>query len=98
MKATYLLPLTVLAVVASFGLGIQTAGDVQTVQRSSATDVESGDLNADGTVDEQDVIAILEIAQGYRPATVAERAADPNGNGELTVDDAVRVLRTMLTR
>ena len=90
------MPLCVLAVVASFGLGIKSAGDVHTVQVSSATDESvRGDLTGDGTVDAHDAIAILEIAQGYRTATPAELRADPNDNGYLTVDDAIRILRSL---
>ncbi len=99
MKAVYVLPLTLLAVVASFAIGLQTAGDVRTIQLSSATDnIHAGDMNADGSVDINDVTIILEVSQGYRTASVAELEADPNGNGELTVDDALRVLRTLSSR
>lgn len=93
-----LLPLGLLAVTASFGLGMQTGGTLRTINGSLATDSPRGDLNGDGTVDEADVIAILEVAQGYRTATPQELAADPNGNGVLGVDDAIRVLRGMHSR
>lgn len=61
-------------------------------------DGERGDVNGDGSVNEHDVIVILEVAQGYRTATPDELAADPNANGVLAIDDAIRVLRTMLSR
>lgn len=91
-----LLPLSVFAVTASFALGMQTAGDLQTISGSFATDAPRGDMNADGTVDAADAIIVLEIAQGYRTATPQELAADPNGNGILAVDDAIRILRSVL--
>lgn len=88
-----MLGLGTLAVLASFGLGIGASDQLQTIQHSAATDGTVGDLTADGIVDERDIIAILEVAQGYRPATIAELQADPNGDASLTVDDALRVLR-----
>lgn len=93
------LTLGTLAVLTSFGLGIGTAGNLRTIDYSAADDASSrGDVTADGVVDERDVIVILEVSQGYRPATPAELQADPNGNGALTVDDALRVLRTFSSR
>lgn len=97
-RITTLLPLGLLAVTASFALGMQTAGNLRTIAGSLATDAPRGDVNADGTVDAADAIVILEIAQGYRTATPQELAADPNGNGILGVDDAIRVLRGILSR
>lgn len=97
-RLTALVPIGLLAVVASFGLGMETAGDLHTIEWSSATDGVRGDMNADGTVDERDVIVILEVSQGYRPATPDELSADPNGNGVIAVDDAIRVLRSMQSR
>lgn len=94
-----ILTLGLLAAVVSFGLGVKTAGDVQTIEHTDASsDIVAGDMNADATVDEQDVILILEIAQGYEAATPEQIAADPNDNGVLTVDDALRVLQTLVAR
>ena len=96
-KTAYTLaPLALLAAVVSFGVGMRTAGDVTTVPSMSADDgTARGDVNGDGAVDAQDAIVILEISQKYRTATVRELEADPNGNGTLTVDDAIRVLRSL---
>lgn len=93
-----IVPLGLLAVVASFSLGMETAGTLRTIEWSSATDGLLGDMNGDNTVDERDVIVMLELSQGYRSATPDELAADPNGNGVIGVDDALRVLRSMLSR
>ncbi len=95
-SASYIVPLGILAAVASFGVGLKTAGTLETVPWSSADDdVVRGDVHEDGAIDALDVIAILEIAQGYRTPTISELEADPNGNGDLTVDDAIRVLRSL---
>jgi hypothetical protein len=85
--------LGVLSVVSSFAVGIRTAGDIETIELTSANDLHiAGDMNADGIVEISDVLAILEIAQGYEIATPDQLLSDPNGDGELTVEDAMRVL------
>lgn len=85
--------LAALSVVSSFALGIHTAGDVQTIAPLQAEGTTiAGDMNADGILTNADVIAILDIAQGYETATSEQLLADPNGDGQLTVDDAIRVL------
>ena len=95
-KTLTILTLGVLSIVTSFGLGIQTAGDVRTIEQSSATDeTMHGDMNGDGVLSTADAIVILEIVQGYRTATTAEKLADPNGDARLTVDDALRILHTI---
>lgn len=94
-KASTLVPLALLAAVASFGIGMHTAGDVSTVPSSSATEGLAGDVTGDGLVDVQDAIRILELSQGYGEPTIGELRADPNGNGSLTVDDALRILRSL---
>ncbi len=98
-KALTLVPLALFVAVASFSIGTRTAGDLRAIQYSSATDDSvRGDLTADGVIDERDVIVMLEIAQGYRTATPAELEADPNNNGVIGVDDAIRILRSMSDR
>jgi hypothetical protein len=93
-----LVPLALVAAAASFGIGVQTSNQLRTIQGSAATEAPRGDVTGDGNVDERDAAVILEIAQGYRKATPAELAADPNSNGQLTVDDAIRVLRSISPR
>ncbi len=88
-----------LAVISSFTLGIKTAGDVQPVSPSEASGTRvSGDINNDNTVDIRDAILILEIARGYEEATPSELLADPNGDGRLTIDDAIRILNDLSIR
>jgi hypothetical protein len=93
-----LVPLALVAAAASFGIGVQTSDQLRAIQGSAATEAPRGDVSGDGTVDERDATIILEIAQGYRKATPSELAADPNSNGQLTVDDAIRVLRSISPR
>lgn len=93
-----------LCVMGSFLLGVETAGDVQTFGRSQAgelipaTATVAGDMTGEGDVTIEDVIIILEIAQGRQDVQPEAIAADPNHDGTLTVDDALRVLRTMALR
>jgi hypothetical protein len=93
-----LVPLALIAGAASFGIGVQTSDQLRTIQGSAATEAPRGDVTGDGMVDARDAAIILEIAQGYRKATPSELAADPNSNGQLTVDDAIRVLRSISPR
>ena len=86
-------------VVSSFAIGIQSVGEVQPVTLIEAGAVqELGDVDGSGGVEIQDVITILEIAQGYSEATPAQLRADPNADGQLTVADAMRILETLSLR
>lgn len=85
-----------ICVAASFLIGIQSAGEVQPIALIEAGSVSRvGDLTGDGSTDVQDVIAILEVVQGYAQATPDQLRADPNGDGVLTIDDALRILRNL---
>lgn len=88
-----------LSVFSSFVLGIQSAGEVQTVSQSAATGmVIAGDMNQDQLVNALDAIIILECAQGHAVPTSEQLMADPNGDGFLTTDDALDVLRDIASR
>ena len=52
-------------------------------------------MDGDGSVGLQDAIVILEIVQGYAKATPDQLRADPNRDGQLTIDDALRILATL---
>lgn len=94
-KNARLMALSVLCLATSFAVGIQTAGEVQPVSLIEAGSIEqAGDVDGSGIVDIQDVISILEISQGYAVATPQQLKLDPNGDGQLTVDDALRLLST----
>jgi hypothetical protein len=88
-----ILSLGALCVLGSFSIGIHTAGDVQPIAPLEAEGiVEIGDVDGSGDVTVQDVIVILEIAQGYETALPSQLQADPNRDGRLTVDDALSLL------
>lgn len=91
-----LLAIGAACIVSSFVIGIKTAGDVQPVSLIEAGGpAVAGDVDGSGSVDLRDVILILEVSQGYVDATSDQLEADPNGDGALTVDDALRLLSTL---
>ena len=93
------LALAVACVGSAFSLGMHSAGNVQPVSLIEAGSTQQrGDINGDGFVDLGDVKLILEISQGYKEATVDQVKADPNKDGELTVDDAIRVISSITSR
>jgi hypothetical protein len=80
-------------IVGSFLVGIQTAGDVQPVSLIQAGGIpHAGDVDGSGVVDVSDVLFILEVAQGYSVALPDQLKADPNEDGQLTVNDAMSIL------
>lgn len=80
----------------SFFIGLQTAGNVQPVSLIEAGGPQlSGDMDGNGIIDAADVTIILEVTQGYAVATPDQLRADPNGDGVLSVDDALRILSTL---
>ena len=94
-----ILGLSVLCVAGAFGLGIQSAGEVQPITLIEAGSIErQGDVDGSGRIDIRDAIAILEIVRGYREVTPEELQADPNGDGILTVDDALQILQDLSIR
>ena len=94
-----LLILGSLSLVSAFAIGIQTSGNVQPFALIEAGGTRlSGDINANGQVDIEDAIAILEITQGYTKASLDQLLADPNDDGVLTVDDAIRILSILSLR
>lgn len=88
-----------LCVVASFALGIHTAGDIAPIASLQAGGpAREGDMNGDGTVNIEDVIEILEIVRGQLPATAHHLRVDPNTDGKVTIDDAIHLLQTLAAR
>ncbi|MBI3331734.1 hypothetical protein HYZ99_02125 [Candidatus Peregrinibacteria bacterium] len=96
-------------VMGSFVVGVQTAGDIHPFAAIQADEItesglalseiaQSGDIDGSGELDLQDAIAILEIVQGYDMPTLLQLKADPNGDNRLTVEDALRILRTLAVR
>ena len=88
--------LGILAMMTSFSLGIQSAGDVNPVSLIEAGSIQLvGDVDGSGVVDSRDAKLILEFAQGYKTPSPMQLRADPNGDGKFSVDDAIRVLATL---
>ena len=86
--------LGLLSILVSFGLGIQTAGELETVEHSSAIGSGlMGDINQDLVVDVRDAILILEIVEKEKTPTAENLLSDPDQDGTLTVADAMTVLR-----
>ena len=80
----------------SFVIGLSTAGDITPASLIEAGGLQpAGDIDGSGYVDTSDVLQILEIASGYKEVTADQLKADPNGDGQLTVDDAIRILSTL---
>lgn len=93
-----LLPALLIAAVGipvSFGVGMRISGDVTTVSPTSASEAVSGDMDGSGSVDRTDVEIMLKIAEGNRKPTPYQLRADPNQDGKITVEDALRTLRSL---
>lgn len=87
------LALGICAVIGSFALGVRSTGTVQPFTLIEAGSIAlRGDMDGDGTLTVKDVRTLLEIAQAYRRASPQQRAADPSGDGQITADDAIRLL------
>lgn len=84
---------------ASFVLGLISIEHVTPAQLIEAGGLPAtGDIDGNGTLDSNDVTLILEIVQGYREATPSQLKADPNADGVLTLDDALRILSRISLR
>ena len=84
--------LGLLCTASAFSLGLHSSATIQPVELIEAGSVITGDIDGNAVIDIRDAIIILEVAQGYSNATVEQLRADPNGDGVLTVDDALRIL------
>ncbi len=92
-----ILVIAVLCMTASFGVGIKTTGEVQTVDHTAAeeTQVITGDMDENGKTDMNDVIVMLEIVRGYQIATPSQLRAELTGDGQISIDDALQLLRDL---
>lgn len=96
-----LLGFATMCVLGSFLIGVRTAGDVQPFARSEAQQanilgsIVSGDMDGNGTVNVQDVLLLLQIIKGDVAETKQAHLADPNGDGHLTIEDAIVLLRSL---
>ena len=50
-----------------------------------------GDINGNGTVNLEDVVALSQIVAGWEGVTSVEAALDPNGDGEMNLTDVVHL-------
>lgn len=88
-----------LCLVASFALGIHTAGDVAPIASLQAGGpAQEGDMNNDGILTLHDVIEMIEVVRGDREATAHHLRVDPNTDGQLTIDDALHILQILAAR
>ena len=56
-----------------------------------------GDFDFDGTPKVEDALGVLQIAvEKIRPINMQKRYCDMNGDGEVTVDDALMVLQMQI--
>ena len=55
-----------------------------------------GDVNADGTVDIADAVAVADHIIGQSPASFVKAAADVNKDGNITISDATRIVDMIL--
>ena len=58
--------------------------------------VSPGDVNADGTVDIADAVAVADYIIGQQPASFVKPAADVNKDGNITISDATRIVDMVL--
>jgi hypothetical protein len=92
-KSLRTIGIVVASMTAAFIVGIETAGDVEHVPMTEASDTAVlGDFNGDGTLSVEDVQIALEIAEGNRTPTPNELAADPNRDFHITIEDAKSIL------
>lgn len=101
-KAVSGIALGLSCVAASFLIGIQSAGDVDSIGQTEAQEqssaAPSGDIDGDGELSIADALIVLSVVQGYETPTHEQLLRDPNKDGALTVDDALRILRTLSLR
>ena len=58
--------------------------------------VSPGDVNADGTIDIADAVAVADYIIGQQPASFVKPAADVNKDGNITISDATRIVDMVL--
>lgn len=94
------LALGALCMIGSFTFGIESAGDMHTITASQAAErlAGDGDIDGDGKTTERDALEILLLLRDGREPTVAQLAEDPSGDGRLTIDDAILLLRDAQAR
>ena len=98
-KNVQIMSLAGLCILTSFSVGIHSAGNVQPFELIEAGSPQPvGDVDENGVVDLEDVKEILEVVQGYKAVSPTHLQADPNGDGLITTDDALRLLTEIARR
>ena len=88
-----------LCIAGSFLIGIQSAGDMQPFARSEAQQADLlgvppllDDSDGDGRVTPIDALRVLEAIRDPKKAKELRSGADIDGDGHLTIDDAIDIL------
>ncbi|TSC78924.1 MAG: hypothetical protein G01um101425_932 [Candidatus Peregrinibacteria bacterium Gr01-1014_25] len=101
-RSRRLLQVTTLGLVTvgvAFAMGLRTSESVRTIASIEAgTALGDGDFDGNGVMDIADAIRALEIVHGYATPTPNDLRADPNGDGIVTIDDALHILQTLAGR
>jgi hypothetical protein len=96
-KHTPAIVLGLLCIVSAFSLGIETAGDMATVETIEAAEPAvitiAGDLDGNGIVTAKDAMIAVDTIRSGREAPSDVLAADPSGDSHLTIDDVLFILR-----
>lgn len=66
------------------------------IDEDHVAQVQPGDVNGDGTVTIQDVVAIVDYTLGKGSSAFNEKAADVTGDGQINVSDVVGVVNILL--
>ena len=87
----------------AFMLGVRKAATtyyfdniVFEIDEDHVAQVLPGDVNGDGTVTIQDVVAIVDYTLGKGSSAFNEKAADVTGDGQINVSDVVAVVNILL--
>lgn len=101
-RALRLLQVTTVGLVTvgvAFIMGLRTSDSVRTIASIEAgTALGDGDFDGNGTLEIEDAIRALEIVHGYAEPTPNDLRADPNGDGIVTIDDALHILQALAGR
>lgn len=98
--------LGVLSIIASFGLGIRSAGEIRTLEHieaatesASLTQRPRGDVNGNGLLETRDALLMHERIMGLVEATRQEVLdGDMNGDFKLTSQDLLALLHALADR
>jgi len=64
---------------------------------TASSTVVPGDANDDGTVDVNDVVAVIDYMMGKAPVKFNSKAADVNGDGKVDMADIISIINKVVT-